>query len=157
MAMIVEEIICGYLVAPEQLVKFAEENDLPWQSSDVLVRDGILRQNVGYCIEATFRKLHPFIIAYPRGVHPRKMASELLFPTRQVFEVPHTLKFTETPRDKEILERIMNVHPRIRALLENAQFVNVPNPANDMMLPGEEPYEYIDSAEKESSGPPEVS
>lgn len=64
---------------------------------------------------------------------------EILFSTRQVFEVSHKYMFKEKSRGKEMLDKMMNLYPNIRLLLENAKFVTVPNPSGNMMLPGEWP------------------
>lgn len=136
--MIVDEVVCGYLVTPEQLAKFADEHDISYKSSSPSLRDVVLRSRTETYIEKKFRNLHPAMVAYPRLVERRKAFPEILFATRQVFDVSHKYSFTETPRDQEVLEGIMNVDPSIRAILKDSTFVTVPNPSGDILLPGEE-------------------
>lgn len=137
--MIVDQVICGYLVNPEQLVKFAETQQIPYMSSDIELSKVVLRQRAETWIEKKYRKLHPTVITFPRRADLSDSFVEMIFATRQVFDVSHKYTFKERSRDKEILENIMNVDPSIRALLDNAKFVTVPNPSGSMMLPGEWP------------------
>jgi hypothetical protein len=61
-----------------------------------------------------------------------------MFCTRNIRNVPHTYQFEETPYDQKILENVMNKHPSVCILMTAAQFVTVPDPAGEMLLPGEE-------------------
>lgn len=124
---------------PEQLVQFAESQQIHYMSSDVELSQVILRSRTNTWIEKEYRKLHPTVVTFPRRADLSKSFVEIIFATRQVFDVSHRYTFKETPRDKKVLENIKNVDPSIRALLDNAKFVTVPNPAGNMMLPREWP------------------
>jgi len=75
--MIVDELVCGFLVTIEQLAKFAdlELQPLPKTRSGFIVRTlQWLRKQPA--------KLHPIDVYYPRDKDPRTAPYRILFPTR---------------------------------------------------------------------------
>jgi len=130
--MIVDEVVCGYLVTIEQLAKFAdlELQPLPKTRSGFIVR-------TFQWLRKQPTKLHPIDVYYPRDKDPRTAPYRILFPTRGRVNIDHRYKFNETDEDRRLRDKIMDLHPSIPVLLTDAEFVTFPNPSLSIRLPGE--------------------
>ena len=62
-----------------------------------------------------------------------------MFITRYRPDVRHTFQFPETERDLNILEKLKRLGPDMQNLLTDTKFVTVPDPMDEMCLPGERP------------------
>ena len=76
---------------------------------------------------------------YPRGRNPFRTPQYLMFITRYRPDVRHTFQFPETERDLNILEKLKRLGPDMQNLLTDTKFVTVPDPMDEMCLPGERP------------------
>lgn len=139
--MIVDEVVCGWLVTAEQLSKFAElEIQRPPRTQHGLVERALT------WFDESWPMLSPISTRYPRLADPRLDSYRLMFPTRGRTDIDHRYEFVETDKDRRLREKVMNLSPRITLLLTNAEFVTIPNPASTIILPGEfEVVENIDS------------
>lgn len=132
--MIVDEVVCGWLVTMEQLVKFAELEIRPLPDLD----DNFgLRLRALLWFDHNWPQLSPLSTRYPRLADPRPDPYRIMFPTRGRTDISHRYKFVETDEDRRLREKVMNLHPSIRVLLTNADFVTIPNPECTIILPGE--------------------
>lgn len=128
--MIIDEVVCGYIPSTEQVAKCADRQNIKDKS--------LQRPKVLAWLQRIFPQTPPILVNYPRLQDPRLSPIHILFCTRIVRNAPRTYQFEETPDDKDFLEDLMNSHPSVRILMTGAQFVTVPDPAGNVVLPGEE-------------------
>lgn len=132
--MIVDEVVCGYLVTDEQLLKFAnlELQPFPPQTNQI-----------GFLLRAFpwFRKqparLNFLRVQHPRNEDPRTTPIRILFPTRSRTNIDHCYSFNEIDKDIQQRDRVMDFHPSIRVLMTEAEFMTCANPSLSIRLPGE--------------------
>jgi hypothetical protein len=129
------DIMCGYLVAPEQVRKFADSQSLCYDPGGdlVLLHTGVIRWVEEH--KTPIRCL--WSVKYPRLVFSRVEGdSRILIPTRRRTAV-HTFQFTEQDIDRAVLQKVLD-HPQLSPLGVDATFVTCPDPALEWTLPGEE-------------------
>ncbi|KAH9966957.1 hypothetical protein BGW80DRAFT_730300 [Lactifluus volemus] len=128
------DIICGYLVAPEQLRKFADSQSLRYDPGGdlVLLHNGVIR----WVEEHKTPIQCLWDVEYPRLVSPIKAGSRILIPTRRRTAV-HTFQFKEKDIDRAVLRKVLD-HPQLSPLGVDATFVTCPDPDLQWTLPGEE-------------------
>lgn len=132
--MIVDIVVCGYLVTDEQLVRFADLELHP--PPPPTAQRALIIQTLAW-IRRQPSRLDPVRVQFPRHEDPRTAPRRILFFTRSRRNVDHRFRFREIDEDLRTRERIMAVHPSIRVLLTNAEFVTFPNPSHTIKLPGE--------------------
>ena len=79
----------------------------------------------------------PIGVKYPRLRSPFLSPRYLMFVTRTRV-APYNYEFTKSIIDQGTLLRYKSLDSDMENLLADAKFVTVPNPSNDMRLPGEE-------------------
>lgn len=128
------DIICGYLVSPEQLRVFANAQGIRYDPGGdlALLHSGVRRWAEGHKLPIP----HLWEVQYPRLVSPTEGGPRILIPTRRRTAV-HTFQFKEKDKDREILRRVLE-HPQLSALGVDAVFVTCPDPVLQWTLPGEE-------------------
>ncbi|KAI0293291.1 hypothetical protein B0F90DRAFT_1763826, partial [Multifurca ochricompacta] len=127
--------ICGYLVSPDQLRKFAHSQNLRYDPGGDLV---MLHSQVRRWVERQPKLPIPCLlnVKYPRLVSPTVGGLRILIPTRHRTTV-HTFQFEEKDIDKSILQKVLD-HPQLSPLGLDATFVTCPDPDLQRRLPGEE-------------------
>jgi len=128
------EVACGYLVRPEKLVGYAKANSIRHSETSHIV----LRAKMA----AFIKKKHPvvrfpIITKYPRLQSPYLSPRYLMFVTRSHLK-RYNYQYSETDEDRCIRDDYMKLDSDMRDLLTDAKFVTIPDPADEIILPGEE-------------------
>jgi hypothetical protein len=128
------DIICGYLVPPEQLRVFANAQGIRYDPGGdlALLHSGVRRWAEGHKLPIP----QLWEVQHPRLVSPTEGGPRILIPTRRR-TAAHTFQFKEKYKDREMLRRVLE-HPQLSVLGVDAVFVTCPDPVLQWTLPGEE-------------------
>jgi len=128
------DVVCGYLVSGKSLTHFADAKGIApaYKIS--------LRPRVAQFVEQNYPGAGGSVmtVKYPRFQSPFLSPRHLMFITRARYGVPCDHQIAETDQDQRILESYRSQDSAMQVLLAHVKFVTVPNPSNDMRLPGEE-------------------
>lgn len=76
---------------------------------------------------------------YPRHANPMARRERLLFITQQRKGAPHNKVLKEGPKDKALRASVIGLNSeKFGPLFEDSEFVTVPDPFDEITLPGED-------------------
>lgn len=128
-------VVGGYLINDQRLDEFVRSEGLavnPYWEEDFyprIARDWIQSNT----------RARPMACEYPRHAHPLARRERLLFITQKRKRVPHNTVLYEGPSDEQICARIIGLDSeRFGPLFQGSEFVTVPDPFDEICLPGED-------------------